>query len=375
MKVAHLLFASAIALCVPATIHAEKVNPALKALDDALPGNLINDPSKLDWPVFGPGVGQKSVKDAGIPGGGGALQITIPKVGATAYEIGANAPITKAVKPGQQVLIAFYARTIKADTPNGKGKIGIRFQRNSAPYPGFGDTTLTIGTEWELYEVKATANTELPAGLGVVNFQLSGAKQVVQIGQTIIIEGATTIKQGGASPAANAAPVMLPQLEGKGKVINDPASQAWEFYGEGTHIPVTAKGMPGGSAIAFNVPSLGKNAYDIGANVPIKEAIAQGDVLTLAFLARTVSAETPNGAGKIGIRVQRNAAPYDGFGDNTLAIGPNWKLYQVRTQAKMDMAAGQARMALHFAGAKQSVEVGPVYVLNAGPPAPAPAAQ
>jgi hypothetical protein len=367
----HIRYILSLCLCtaVGSIANAQQATPELQALDDALPGTLINDPSKLDWAVFGPGEGHKAIKGPDIPGGGGALQFTIPKAGATLYEIGTNAPISAAIKPGQQIVVAFYARTAKAATADGKGRIGVRFQQNAAPYPGFGDTTLTIGTTWELYEVRATADKAIAKGQAVVSFQLSGAKQTIEIGQTIVVEGATSIKSR-ATAVSNPAPIMLPQLEGKGTLINNPSSQQWDIYGTGeTHKVVPAKGMPLGSALQFAVTTVGKNAYDIGTNVPITAKISEGDVLTVAFLARTISADTPNGAGKIGLRVQRNAAPYPGFGDTQLAIGPNWKLYQLRTQAKIDIEKGQGVVALQLAGAKQVVEIGPAYILNAGSPA------
>ncbi len=351
---------------------AQQATPELQALDDALPGTLINDPSRLDWAVFGSGEGHKPVKGADIPGGGAALQVTVPKAGRTLYEIGTNAPITAAIKPGQQLVVAFYARTIKSATPDGKGIIGVRFQQNAAPYPGFGDTTVAIGPKWDLYEVRATADKAIPKGLAVVGFQLSGAKQTVEIGQTIVVEGAASIKSRMVN-VSTPAPIMLPQLAGKGKLLNDPASQAWSFYGPGsTPKPVAAKGMPGGSALQFTIAAPGAKPYESGTNVPFADAIAEGDVLTIAFMARSLSASTPDGLGKITARVQRNKAPdYPGFGENTLAIGPTWKLYQIRTQAKIDIAKGEGSVALHLAGAKQSLEIGPVYVLNAGPPSPA----
>jgi hypothetical protein len=355
---------------------AQQPNAQLQALDDALPGTLINDPSKLDWPIFGPGVTSKVVKSPDIPGGGGAIQITSPKVAAHIYDIGANAPITAAVKSGQRIVIAFYARTVSAETPSGKGKLGLRVQQNAAPYPGFGDTVLDIGTDWQLYEVRATSNIDIAKGLAVVNFQFSGAKQSIQIGQTIIVEGADSIKTVSKTAAAiptGPLPLMLPQLEGKGKLINDPAVQKnWAFYGSGlSQKEVPAKTLPTGSAIAVNVGTVGKNVYDAGASIPFDEAVVEGDVLTVAFMARTLSADTENGAGKVALRVQRNVPPYPGFGDNTLAIGPNWKLYQLRTQARQDIPKGEGAVSLQLAGARQELEFGPLYVFNAGPPAPA----
>jgi len=348
-----------------ATASAQVKQPTaeLQVLDDALPGTLINDPTLLDWPVFGPDARSKPIKGSAAPGGG-ALQIRVPKKGATLYEIGANAPITAAIKPGQRITVAFYARTVNAKTDDGRGVIGVRFQQNTAPYPGFGDTRLTIGSDWQLYEVTALSDRAIGAGEAIVGFQLSGAKQVIEIGQTIVVEGAASIIAKGGATAVGT-PVMLPQLEGKGTLINDPAGTGWQFYGTGLgHDTVAAKGMPGDNATRLTVPAAGTNPFDAGANVPISEAIAEGDIMIVAVLARTIKAETPDGLGRITVRVQQNAAPYPGFGQNTLLIGPNWKLVQIKTQAKMDIAKGQAAVTLQLAGAKQTIEIGRVYVLT-----------
>jgi hypothetical protein len=366
-----------VALCalVAATVTGAKPRSAeLQALDDALPGTLINDPSKLDLSIYGTGVTSKSIKDASIPGGGAAMQIVIPKAGQTHFEIGASSALDTPIKKGQKIVVAFYARTIKAETPSGKGKIHIRIQQNSAPYTGFADSAFDVGAEWTLFEAKGVSNIDAAAGAVNVGFMLSGAKQTVQIGQIIVVEGADSIKTitktATPTPSANTNTLMMPNLTGKGKMINQAENlQLWQSYGEGlTKGLIPAKNMPGGNATAINVSSLGKNAYDAGINIPVAEALTQGDVLTIAFVARTISAETDTGAGKVAIRVQHNKPPYNGFGDNVLNIGPNWKVYQLRTQAKMDVPAGEAVVALHVAGAKQSLEIGPVYVVNAGPP-------
>jgi hypothetical protein len=357
----------AVAMLFANDVWATQPTADLQALDDALPGNLINDPSRLDWTVFGAGASSKAIKGTTSPGGA-ALQITTPRKAATLYEIGTNAPITTEIKPGQRITVAFYARTVKAETPDGNGVIGVRFQQNAAPYPGFGDTKLSVGREWQLYEVTAVSDRAIPKDQAVVGFQLSGAKQTVEIGQTIVVEGVSSIiTKGGTTRIPT--PVMLPQLEGKGTLINDPATINWDYYGATTtHQTVPAKGMPGDSAVQFTIPAAGANPYDSGANVPISGAVTDGDVMLVAVLARTISAETADGLGKLGVRVQANTAPYPGFGQQTLSVGPNWKLFQIKTRANIDIPAGKAAIGLHLGGAKQVVEIGRVFVLSGATP-------
>jgi hypothetical protein len=80
--------------------------------------------------------------------------------------------------------------------------------------------------------------------------------------------------------------------------------------------------------------------------------------------ARTVSAATEDGKGRVGLRVQQASAPYDGFGDASFSVGPNWQLIRLRTTATAELAQGNGVVALHFAGAQQVVDVGPVYVIR-----------
>jgi hypothetical protein len=361
------ILAATAAIYVPASLSAQQSTAELQALDDALPGTLINDPTRLDWDLFGAGLTSKPVKSEDIPGAKAALQISVPKAGANLYDVGANAPITTSIKAGTDVVVAFYARTVSAATPNGRALIGVRFGQNVAPYPGFGDSTLAIEKEWKLYEVAAKANVNLPKGQAVVGFQLVGAKQVIEIGQTIVVSGATSLLTKSSKSVQSATTDLLPQLKGKGRLINNPANKDWIVFGaNGNHSNIAAPNIPGTGGTALLVKTMAASAqpYDVGASVPITEEIKEGDILLLGILARTAPDGTADGTSKLGIRVQLNEAPYSGFGDNVLTLGPTWKLLQLKTQANADIPAGKGAVALHFGSAAQAIEVGQIFVLN-----------
>ena len=348
----------------PASASERQATPELQALDDSLPGTLINDPSALNWSTFGTIMKSKIVKSAEIPGGGAAMQFTLQSLGVAAYDAGANVPIRTPLRTKGDYVAAFWARTVKSDAPDGKGRISVRFQQNVAPYAGFGDTVLTIGSEWQLYEVPATADRDVPKGQAVLGLQLAGARQTIEVGQVIIVEGAKSIRQATATAAPAADPELPPQLVGKGDLLNDPANREWLLYGDKQVAKATTTNVYGRVATLLTVSAAGANAYDAGAAVPLRDAIAKGDRLRIAVLARTVSASTPDGQGKLAVRVQQNSAPYDGFADNMLTVGPNWRLYQIGTTASLALAAGTGQLALHTAGAAQAIEIGPVYVLR-----------
>lgn len=160
---------------------------ALAALQAQLPGKLMNDPTRLDWNVYGQGQKNKRVKTPGI-GGGVALQVTSPAASDTAHSIGINVPLTAGFRPGQTVTVAFWARTVSADTPDGQGKLGMRLQLGEAPYSGFGDTMLAIGPEWKMYEATALSTLSVEPGKAVLGFQLAAAKQVLEIGQIFVLD-------------------------------------------------------------------------------------------------------------------------------------------------------------------------------------------
>ena len=129
------------------------------------------------------------------------------------------------------------------------------------------------------------------------------------------------------------------------------------------------------AAVRLTLPAAPANPWEAGAIVPLADGITSGEDLIIAVVARVVVAETPDGLGKLGVRIQQNGGAFPGFGENVIALTPTWKLVQIRTRANIDIAKGQAVLALLFGGAKQTVEINRVYVLKAAiAPAPAPTA-
>lgn len=356
--------------CAPLPLCAKPLSDALKALQAQLPGTLANDPTSIAWPVFGGNATSSVVKGADIPGGG-AVQITVPAKGANPYDVGMVVPLTRPITQGKGYVVSFYARTVSADTADGNGTIGVRFQQNGPPYNGFGDAVRTIGHTWQLYEVTGTADRDIPADLAVVSFQLSGAKQVIQVGQTIVQEGATTLARPAPLPQAKCTvqtPVLPASMVGKGTVLTEIDALNWDIAEPGaSHERFSACGIPGDSAYRFTIPAAGANPWDVVATVPIQGPIKAGDTLMIGLVARTVSAKTPDGKGAITIRVQANAPGYPGFADRVLSPGPTWQVLRFVVQADRDIPAGQAALALQLAGAAQVLDIGRAYVLRLTP--------
>lgn len=163
----------------------------LQPIDDVLPGGLVNDPTRLDWDTYGANLSREMVTDASIPAGGVAMRYEMTERGAI-YAGGANIPLLVPVEDGTRITVGFYARTIEAGTTDGTGRVGVRFQLNRDPYPGYGDTVLNIGSEWAFYEVTTVANRDLNND-GIVALQFGLARQTVEIGQAIVVTGTRSV--------------------------------------------------------------------------------------------------------------------------------------------------------------------------------------
>jgi hypothetical protein len=337
---------------------------ALAQLDASLPGELINDPTSLDWATQGENLRVSSVTGGDTPGGGAAARYDVRRAGANPWSVQVYVPLTAGIARGEVATVGFWARTPTPPEGASGGQVSVRFQENADPWPGFGDTALAIGPDWQWHEVSATASTDVSARNGVVVFQLGAARQQVEIGQTIVIKGADRIRAEGPGPQIP----LPPQLEGKGALISQPHSRDWVFGGpEASRAARDEPAIYLGRAVQFISPGASETPWDIQASVPLTGEVKAGDTLLIAVAAKTVSAAAEDGRALVGIRVQQNAAPYEGFAENTFKVGPNWQLVQIRTTATMDLPAGGGMVALHFAGAEQAVDVGPVYVLKEAP--------
>lgn len=353
--------ALALSLSTPSLAQAQDNAALLAEIDASLPGTLINDPTSLEWRTAGARLRTAAIVDANIPGGGAATQYEVRRAGANPWDIQAYAPLTADIASGTQVTYGFWARTTASRAADGNGTVTVRVQRDVDPWPGFGDTTFAIGSEWRWYEGTATANISIPRREAFLVFQMGAEQQTIEIGQTFVVAGADRILGNNVRPT----PALPPQLEGRGTLISNPFVSDYSFLANAGTYAVREEGTIWlGNAVQFTSPAVAPQAWDLQAAVPLTEAIAEGDQLEIAVAARTVSAATDDGRARIGVRVQQNVPPFGGFGDNTFSVGPNWQLVRVRTTATAAMAGGSAVVALHLGGAQQVVDIGPVYVVK-----------
>jgi hypothetical protein len=148
-------------------------------------------------------------------------------------------------------------------------------------------------------------------------------------------------------------------------IINDPAEP--HVNGASPRLR-DDPGVQGGKALRIQVRRKGANPWDVAVESPVVQPVKAGDRLLFAFWARletgadgAASATLPyNG-------VQLSSAPYTGLFAGPVEIGSEWKLHEVRGQVDKDYAGGTLKATIHLATAEQTVDFGPLFVVDLGP--------
>ena len=152
------------------------------------------------------------------------------------------------------------------------------------------------------------------------------------------------------------------------KAINKPSAN-WQVYGAGQKTkPVKDKAVAGGGGMRVEVLAASDKPWDVGAQQPIDGKVSKNDVILVAFWAKAESVDGGAAEGTVSaVRVQQAAAPYDAAMQGSTKVSGDWKMYTVPGRASMDIPAGGANVALHLGSARQTLVLGPVFVLDFGP--------
>lgn len=152
------------------------------------------------------------------------------------------------------------------------------------------------------------------------------------------------------------------------QVINSPPVQSWQVNGlRATPRPVRAEGVLGDQAIRVAVPRPGANPWDIAGRMDIAGDINRGDTILLAVWARTHTPPDGERFGVLsGIRVEQSTEPYTAIAQDSASVPSEWTMVYASGVAQQDYPGGSANVSVHLAGAAQTIELGPAFVLNLG---------
>lgn len=170
-----------VSLSIPAAVMAQgsTADEARKLIDDALPGDLVNDPLSFQWTTYGDGLRVKSIDVATIPGGVG-VNAKLKGAKPNKWDAGINVPLTSKISKGDTVRVYIWVRS------DDETDVGTRLQQDFAPYDGFGEWTLQPKSEWSLNNYEAIATHDLEPGKATFSLQLGAKGQSIEVGQIYI---------------------------------------------------------------------------------------------------------------------------------------------------------------------------------------------
>jgi hypothetical protein len=328
-------------------------------------GSPINDPAPSSLTFYG---ASGTVVDDAKVAGGKALRIQVAAKGANAWDAGVSSPVKAAVKAGDTLVLKFWARLESNENGSTATLPWNAISLASPPWTSVLGGPVEIGPQWKQFEVRGTADKDYPAGSLGAGFQLATAKQVVELGPVEVVDLGASAAAAAPAPARPAQTSTLATLDPDkiaGMIINDPSAPS--INGAKGKLIDDPKVL-GGKAMRIEVPRKGTNPWDISVNSAVKKPVKAGDTLLLVFAARLV--QGGNGATTTlpWNAVSLTSPPWTGIVGGPADIGPEWKTIEIKGKADKDYAAGKLGAGVQLATARQTVDLGPIIVLDLGPP-------
>jgi len=150
------------------------------------------------------------------------------------------------------------------------------------------------------------------------------------------------------------------------KIVNSPAPASYRVDGARASVR-NDDTVQGGKALRIPVAGKSDKSWTTSIASAIGKPVKKGDALILAFWAKLTKGEAGVASASLPFNgVQLAADPYTPVFSGAVTIGPEWKMYEVKGRADRDYQAGMLNATLHLATGKQTIDVGPVFVLNVG---------
>lgn len=152
------------------------------------------------------------------------------------------------------------------------------------------------------------------------------------------------------------------------KLLDNPNVGSWVIYGPQSNTTVKDAAVQGGAAIEVKVPGPAANPWDAAGQVVTTGKINKGTQIVNAVWLRAPDADaTP---AQLHVRLQEAAAPYAALGETDFNLTSAWKLYSFTLIADQDYPKGGVMLSVFLANAKQTIDLGPAFIVDAGVPAP-----
>jgi len=346
--------------------------------------NMINSPSADSWTGYGAGF---ALHDDPAVQAGKAMRVTIAKKGSNPYDSAAWDPIVKPVSKGDVILVAYWARA--EEPPTGSETVSVpnvTVGLSKAPYTSFGEGAATITRKWTMYYASGVADADYKPGKLVVSVQLGSDAQVVDLGPVFVLDFGPDYdrtklphnKVAAAVPSTPPTAMVAPEvrfaealtklrakLPVKGKLISDPGQTPNVYGPDQTSQAIDASGAPGGKAVRAKIAKAGAHPWDDGVSLALSGDIKKGDMVFMAAYLRghDTSVQIPE------IGVHTATAPWSPIATTAAVTLPanQWQIVYASGVATTDYPASGVNAMLQLGAGPQSVDIGPVFVLNLGP--------
>ncbi len=156
------------------------------AADSDWAQKAINNPADM-WGIWG--AAHSEIVNASAVEGGKAERVTISPKPQNAWDIGGYVLITKPVKKGDVVLLAFWARAerlpVGDDFIETTARIHDTSPANASVTP---ETSFLIGKQWKLFYASGVADKDYPVGTLGCGMLLGGDDQTIDFGPAYIVD-------------------------------------------------------------------------------------------------------------------------------------------------------------------------------------------
>ncbi|WP_156811843.1 hypothetical protein [Robiginitomaculum antarcticum] len=171
-------------ICIGAAspAYADELSEARAILDENLPGTLMHNPYDIRWSASGPDKRTKIVDAEGAPGGK-AYQIRVKKKQMRTWEINIAIQLDSEANIGDEIVLHFWARTVKPAKGFETAKITALVQRNTDPYDAIITQGFSPTQDWAIYTAKGVATKNYGVDSLQASFQVADHAQTVEFGQ------------------------------------------------------------------------------------------------------------------------------------------------------------------------------------------------
>ncbi|MCF8226098.1 MAG: endo-1,4-beta-xylanase [Bacteroidales bacterium] len=161
-----------------------------------------------------------------------------------------------------------------------------------------------------------------------------------------------------------AGPAISAQIPEGGIRLNAETGATFQQVGNCVATEVAVEGQPFTKAIKVEVGSDIENTWSAQVKFPAIEGIEDGDVLFVAFYARTIYSPEETGEGNVNVIVEENSSPYAKEISYNITIGNEWKQYYASAVSGTTLSSSQVSYLFHCGFPDQVIEVADVKYLN-----------